>query len=103
MRLGSTRSLPTSAGGDQHCRPSPGTGFGVAEILRRGGHSHVIETEGGHIDFAPLDPAQGLDSQTAARAAPRVSVERIGRPFVAEPLHALLDMIWNDGVADVAV
>jgi glucokinase len=23
--------------------------------LRRDGASHVIETEGGHIDFAPLD------------------------------------------------
>ena len=33
----------------------PGTGLGVAQLLRRGGHYHVIETEGGHIDFAPLD------------------------------------------------
>jgi glucokinase len=33
----------------------PGTGLGVAQLLRRRGHYHVIETEGGHIDFAPLD------------------------------------------------
>ena len=33
----------------------PGTGLGVAQLLRRHGQAHVIETEGGHIDFAPLD------------------------------------------------
>jgi glucokinase len=55
----------------------PGTGLGVGQLLRRGGASHVIETEGGHIDFAPLD---GLEDGILARLRQqyrRVSVERV--------------------------
>jgi len=55
----------------------PGTGLGVALVLRRDGRSHVIETEGGHSDFAPLDT---VEDAILARLRPqlrRVSVERI--------------------------
>jgi glucokinase len=55
----------------------PGTGLGVAQLLRRGGHYHVVETEGGHIDFAPLD---GLEDRILAELRKRhrrVSVERV--------------------------
>jgi glucokinase len=55
----------------------PGTGLGVAHVLRRDGQAHVIECEGGHIDFAPLD---ALEDAILARLRPRftrVSVERI--------------------------
>lgn len=55
----------------------PGTGLGVALVLRRNGQSHVIETEGGHSDFAPLDT---VEDAILARLRPqlrRVSVERI--------------------------
>ena len=33
----------------------PGTGLGVAHVWRMGNSYHVQATEGGHIDFAPLD------------------------------------------------
>ena len=33
----------------------PGTGLGVAQLLKTADGYHVIETEGGHVDFAPLD------------------------------------------------
>jgi glucokinase len=55
----------------------PGTGLGVAQLLKTGKHVHVIETEGGHIDFAPLDT---IDDQILARLRQshrRVSVERL--------------------------
>ncbi len=55
----------------------PGTGLGVAHILRTGGDYHVNPTEGGHIDFAPLD---GLEDAILARLRKRyrrVSVERV--------------------------
>lgn len=55
----------------------PGTGLGVAHVLRRGGRYFVIESEGGHIDFAPLD---GLEDAILARLRDRyrrVSVERV--------------------------
>jgi glucokinase len=55
----------------------PGTGLGVAALLRKRDHYEVIETEGGHVDFAPLD---GLEDQILAhlrRHFRRVSVERV--------------------------
>ncbi|MET0269242.1 MAG: glucokinase [Sphingomonas sp.] len=68
----------------------PGTGLGVASLLRRGGHAHVMETEGGHIDFAPLD---GLEEGILRRLRDRyrrVSIERIvSGPGLANIYEAL--------------
>jgi glucokinase len=55
----------------------PGTGLGVAALLRRGGSYEVIETEGGHIDFAPLDALEDRILVELRRSFRRVSVERI--------------------------
>ncbi|HEX8573258.1 MAG TPA: glucokinase [Allosphingosinicella sp.] len=55
----------------------PGTGLGVAQLLRRGGRYHVIETEGGHIDFAPLDGLEDRILVQLRRRHRRVSVERV--------------------------
>ncbi len=55
----------------------PGTGLGVAHIWRNGAEYHVVATEGGHIDFAPLD---GIEDAILARLRARyrrVSVERV--------------------------
>jgi glucokinase len=55
----------------------PGTGLGVAALLRRNGHYEVIETEGGHVDFAPLDALEDRILDELRRSLRRVSVERI--------------------------
>lgn len=56
----------------------PGTGLGVAQLLRRDGRCHVIETEGGHMDFAPLDEIEDrVLAHLRMRHRGRVSVERI--------------------------
>ena len=55
----------------------PGTGLGVAQLLRAGDHYHVIETEGGHGDFAPLDVLEDHILTFLRRSLRRVSVERI--------------------------
>lgn len=55
----------------------PGTGLGVAQLLRRQGRNIVLATEGGHLDFAALD---GFEEKLLARLRERhrrVSVERI--------------------------
>ena len=55
----------------------PGTGLGVAQLWRDGGAYHVQPTEGGHIDFAPLD---GIEDAILARLRKRhrrVSAERV--------------------------
>ena len=55
----------------------PGTGLGVAALLRRSDHYEVIETEGGHVDFAPLDSVEDEIVSRLRRKFGRVSVERI--------------------------
>lgn len=55
----------------------PGTGLGVAQILRGHGTYRVVETEGGHIDFAPLDRIEDAILARLRQRYRRVSVERI--------------------------
>lgn len=55
----------------------PGTGLGVAQVLRADDRYHVIETEGGHIDFAPLDAIEDTLLLRLRAQFTRVSAERI--------------------------
>ena len=55
----------------------PGTGLGVAALLKKADHYEVIETEGGHVDFAPLDTLEDQILTHLRRHFRRVSVERI--------------------------
>jgi glucokinase len=55
----------------------PGTGLGVAQVLRREGHAHVIECEGGHINFAPVDELEDAILARLRKRFGRVSAERI--------------------------
>lgn len=55
----------------------PGTGLGVASLLRRPGGHYVIATEGGHIDWAPLDPLEDKILEHLRENFRRVSVERL--------------------------
>ena len=73
----------------------PGTGLGVAALLRRGGDYDVIETEGGHMDFAPLDKLEDQILCHLRKTLRRVSIERIasGRGLwnIYEALGAIED------------
>ncbi len=56
----------------------PGTGLGVAILQLHGDGSYqVIETEGGHIDFAPLDSLEDGILDYLRKSFRRVSVERL--------------------------
>jgi len=55
----------------------PGTGLGVAALLQKKGHYEVIETDGGHVDFAPLDLLEDKILTQLRRHFRRVSVERV--------------------------
>ena len=55
----------------------PGTGLGVAQLIRGEGGYRVVETEGGHIDFAPLDSLEDRVLAELRARYRRVSVERI--------------------------
>ncbi len=68
----------------------PGTGLGVALLLRRNGHAHVIETEGGHIDFAPLDALEDKILAHLRQSFRRVSIERVACGSGLSNIHAAL-------------
>lgn len=55
----------------------PGTGLGVASLLKRKGDYDAIATEGGHIDFAPLDSLEDRILEHLRENFRRVSVERL--------------------------
>ncbi len=61
----------------------PGTGLGVAHVWRdgrpidQGGAYRVQPTEGGHIDFAPLDSIEDAILARLRQRYRRVSVERV--------------------------
>ena len=68
----------------------PGTGLGVAHVLRHAGGYHVQATEGGHVDFAPLDAIEDAILARLRGRYRRVSVERIvSGPGLVEIYEAL--------------
>jgi glucokinase len=68
----------------------PGTGLGVAHLWRSGSAYRVQATEGGHIDFAPLDSIEDAILARLRRRHNRVSVERVvAGPGIVDIYHAL--------------
>ncbi len=55
----------------------PGTGLGVAQVVKRKGGYHVLETEGGHMDFAALDGIEDALLKRLRKQFTRVSCERV--------------------------
>lgn len=92
----------------------PGTGLGVAHLWRDGkGGYHVQATEGGHIDFAPLDQIEDAILARLRKRHMRVSVERVvSGPAIVDiyetlaaledkAVHVLSDVeIWTAGIED---
>ena len=55
----------------------PGTGLGVAHFHRFAGGYHVQATEGGHVDFAPVDSVDDAILARLRKRHRRVSAERV--------------------------
>jgi glucokinase len=55
----------------------PGTGLGVAILQRRKHDIAILETEGSHVHFAPLDAAEQQVSDAIAAVHGRTSIERL--------------------------
>ena len=72
----------------------PGTGLGVAHVWRDGrGAYRVQPTEGGHIDFAPLDTIEDAILARLRQRYRRVSVERVvSGPGLVDIYEALAGM-----------
>jgi glucokinase len=69
----------------------PGTGLGVAHVWRDGkGGYRVQATEGGHLDFAPLDALEDAILARLRQRYRRVSVERVvSGPGIVDIYEAL--------------
>lgn len=75
----------------------PGTGLGVA-LLLNGPRPRVVPTEGGHIDFAPIDRVEDQILSQLRLKYRRVSVERVvAGPGLAN-IHAALAAIEGRSV-----
>jgi glucokinase len=71
----------------------PGTGLGVAHIWRDGADYRVQATEGGHIDFAPLDSIEDAILARLRKRHRRVSIERIvSGPGIVDIYETLASM-----------
>ena len=68
----------------------PGTGLGVALVHRTAAGAHVVETEGGHVDFAPLDAVDDAILQSLRKVHRRVSAERVASGPGLAVIHAVL-------------
>lgn len=77
----------------------PGTGLGVAALLRKSDHYEVIETEGGHIDFAPLDSLEDKILVQLRRHFRRVSIERVAAGQGLWNLYEALGAIEGVGLS----
>ena len=71
----------------------PGTGLGVAHVWRNAVGYHVQATEGGHVDFAPLDSIEDAILARLRKRHRRVSVERVvAGPGISDIYEALAAM-----------
>ncbi len=71
----------------------PGTGMGVVQLHRTATGYHVIATEGGHVDFAPLDAIEDAVLARLRKTHSRVSAERIVSGPGLGAIHAALAAI----------
>ena len=76
----------------------PGTGLGVAQLLRRDGRYQVVETEGGHIDYAPLDSLEDQILSHLRKHYRRVSAERVASGPGLANLYEALAAIENQPI-----
>ena len=70
----------------------PGTGLGVAMVVKRGGSARVIPTEGGHAGFVPTDAFEDRLAHRLRARFGRVSAERVvSGPGLLAIYETLLD------------
>ena len=71
----------------------PGTGLGVAQVFKARDGYHVLPTEGGHIDYAPLDSIEDAIVKRLRKTFTRVSTERVvSGPAIVAIYETLADL-----------
>lgn len=92
--IGAARWTGTAGDGDRtYAVIGPGTGLGVGALLRRDGRYNTLQTEGGHVSFAPGTPEEIQVLQRLSGEFGRVSNERIVSGAGLVNLHRALSAI----------
>lgn len=79
----------------------PGTGLGVAYVVRTEDDYHIGETEGGHIDYAPLDPIEDNILKHLRSRFRRVSAERVVSGPGLNNIYGALAILEDRAVAPI--
>ncbi len=88
-RIGAVDRIAPAPGRDLSCCVlGPGTGLGVCHVVTRAGRTLVLDSEGGHIAFAPLNDYEMRLLQVLLDGRDRVSVERLASGPGLCTLHA---------------
>ncbi|MEI2430099.1 glucokinase [Lysobacter yananisis] len=74
----------------------PGTGLGVGALLRRDGRFYPLQTEGGHVSFAPNNPEEIDVLKRLSGEFGRVSNERLISGSGLVNLHRALSQIAGE-------
>ncbi len=86
----------TGAGDRTYAIIGPGTGLGVGGLLRREGRYYPLQTEGGHVSFAPNTPEEIDVLQRLSGEFGRVSNERLISGSGLVNLHRALSQIAGE-------
>ena len=79
----------------------PGTGLGVAHLWRGANGAYRVQaTEGGHIDFAPLDAIEDAILANLRRRHMRVSVERVVAGPAIGDIYRTLAALENRAIVE---
>ena len=101
--VGEVSVPPAAAAADRHYAAlGPGTGLGVCRVVLRQGRPLVMETEGGHIGFAPGNAYETAILEYLAQRYPRVSVERLVSGPGLRNLHAAVCAIESRACEECA-
>ncbi|RPE81492.1 glucokinase [Vulcaniibacterium tengchongense] len=74
----------------------PGTGLGVGGLIRRDGRYYPLQTEGGHVSFAPGTPEEIEILKRLSEEFGRVSNERLVSGMGLVNLHRALSLIAGE-------
>ncbi len=91
--IGGPAYAPVSEGGMTLAVLGPGTGLGVAGLIRRNGILVPVSGEGGHVGCAPETPLQARVVEVLRDRFERVSAERLVAGSGVENIHAALAVI----------
>jgi len=99
VSIGGPGVAPPRGGDRTYAVIGPGTGLGVSALLVRDGRAYALETEGGHVDFAPGTREEREILQVLAGRYGRVSNERLVSGGGLVNIHHALGVLSGAGSA----